>query len=306
MLCSAYAAPDLLPCLQHGGLAEAINANLARHAPMPSLEPTSAYMANIQLLLVLAAKHEAQKYRFFDSVVPILEIFGKMPIPSPPLETPISLLIDALAVLPFHSNTGEGWPFFHEEKLVQILHLCMQAYREGDLETRSTPLVTLLFCIAREAPEETKERLGAYLLPSDEDRTQVLGQGSSLPHRLVRVSTEAVTPAFKTALAYLLLELSGGDPRRLIHNVGFGCGIGLLRALGIAAPPGGLNDGEIAGGLSEINPITGQRRDLEYQPTLPEMTDEEKEREAERLFVLFERLVLPLPTHHLLALILSF
>ena len=40
----------------------------------------------------------------------------------------------------------------------------------------------------------------------------------------------------------------------------------------------------------EINPITGQRRDMEPQDFGPEMTDEEKEREAERLFVLFEKL----------------
>ena len=39
----------------------------------------------------------------------------------------------------------------------------------------------------------------------------------------------------------------------------------------------------------EINPITGQRTDMEPVDTGPEMTDEEKEREAERLFVLFER-----------------
>lgn len=41
----------------------------------------------------------------------------------------------------------------------------------------------------------------------------------------------------------------------------------------------------------EVNPITGQFLDEEDQgPSLADMTDEEKEREAERLFVLFERL----------------
>lgn len=40
----------------------------------------------------------------------------------------------------------------------------------------------------------------------------------------------------------------------------------------------------------EINPITGQMRDMEPEDELPEMTDEEKEAEAEKLFVLFERL----------------
>ena len=41
---------------------------------------------------------------------------------------------------------------------------------------------------------------------------------------------------------------------------------------------------------NEINPVTGQRRDMELAVEGPEMTDEEKEREAEKLFVLFERL----------------
>lgn len=40
----------------------------------------------------------------------------------------------------------------------------------------------------------------------------------------------------------------------------------------------------------EINPVTGQRRDMEPEGEEAEMTEEEKEREAERLFVLFERL----------------
>jgi hypothetical protein len=40
----------------------------------------------------------------------------------------------------------------------------------------------------------------------------------------------------------------------------------------------------------EVNPITGQRLDKEEQVQVEEMTQEEKEREAERLFVLFERL----------------
>ncbi|KAK2073684.1 hypothetical protein P8C59_007942 [Phyllachora maydis] len=43
-------------------------------------------------------------------------------------------------------------------------------------------------------------------------------------------------------------------------------------------------------GRNPVNPITGQFLESENQPELPEMTGEEKEREAERLFVLFERL----------------
>ena len=53
---------------------------------------------------------------------------------------------------------------------------------------------------------------------------------------------------------------------------------------------GDLGDRVTTVGGQEINPITGQRRDMEPADVLPEMTDEEREREAERLFVLFERL----------------
>ena len=42
-------------------------------------------------------------------------------------------------------------------------------------------------------------------------------------------------------------------------------------------------------GRTDVNPITGQKLDMESNLEI-EMTDEEKEREAERLFVLFERM----------------
>jgi hypothetical protein len=42
-----------------------------------------------------------------------------------------------------------------------------------------------------------------------------------------------------------------------------------------------------------VNPITGQRLDAEDPSSQEPMTEEEKEREAERLFVLFERYAEP-------------
>lgn len=40
---------------------------------------------------------------------------------------------------------------------------------------------------------------------------------------------------------------------------------------------------------NEVNPVTGQIREMEPDAPEEEMTEEEKEREAERLFILFER-----------------
>ena len=302
-VCYAHPAADLLPDSEHGALAEIINAATARHASTGETEPTLACTATLQLILVLATKHEAQAHDLFASLNPILKMFDRAPIHNPPLEPPMSLLIDCLATLVSHDDAlaiitdKSCWPPFNEDKLVDVLSLAMQAYQHEVLETRITPLTSLLFKIARSAPAETKERLRARLLPSDQDRTQVLGRGDSLPHRLVRISTEAVLPVFKKLMAHLLLELSDGDPKRLVDNVGFGCGVGLLHVLGLPAPPDDdSNTGQSAGGDHhpwQINPVTGQRRDMETGPGLAEMTDEEKEREAERLFVLFERFVSP-------------
>lgn len=55
----------------------------------------------------------------------------------------------------------------------------------------------------------------------------------------------------------------------------------------LPAPPQGPSSGADAAD-ARVNPITGMIQ--REQPPAPEMTDEEKEREAEKLFVLFERL----------------
>ena len=73
--------------------------------------------------------------------------------------------------------------------------------------------------------------------------------------------------------------------------VGYGNVAGFLFNKGIlSAPPppaGGAGAPESTPDGTPINPITGvaQRND-----PAPQMTDEEKEREAEKLFVLFDRL----------------
>ena len=106
----------------------------------------------------------------------------------------------------------------------------------------------------------------------------------------------------------MMFELSGKDAGKFVENVGYGFASGFLISNNIQMPEsaldahataaGGRGDGEEGGGDGAqrreriaINPITGQRRDAEDLDTGPEMTMEEKEREAERMFVLFERYV---------------
>ena len=78
----------------------------------------------------------------------------------------------------------------------------------------------------------------------------------------------------------------------LSAQVGYGNVAGFLFNKGVFNPPGQTStssgaDAPTTSSGVPINPITG----ITQKPaSLPEMTDEEKEQEAEKLFVLFDRL----------------
>lgn len=79
----------------------------------------------------------------------------------------------------------------------------------------------------------------------------------------------------------------------LTAQIGYGNAAGYLFNRGLLAPPPAASQSSGAADAASslapgVNPITGM---VEQPRALgPEMTDEEKEREAEKLFVLFERL----------------
>lgn len=108
----------------------------------------------------------------------------------------------------------------------------------------------------------------------------------------MRLSNAPSSVKAQQCAGYLLYTLSSSNPEEFIHNVGYGYASGYLVNNKIAVPAEALAGEGPRTGSKPINPITGQTR--ESEPELPDpfagMTDEEKEREAERLFVLFERL----------------
>jgi hypothetical protein len=142
------------------------------------------------------------------------------------------------------------------------------------------------------------------LLPSNEERAQPLGRAETLAAYLLRLSTSPVAPNLRESISSLMFELSDKDATSFVRNVGYGFASGFLMTHDLPMPANateGWSTGESGEKMEdigekvtnvdgkEINPVTGQRRDMEPVDQGPEMTDEEKEREAERLFVLFER-----------------
>lgn len=91
--------------------------------------------------------------------------------------------------------------------------------------------------------------------------------------------------------SYSTLTHSPPPAQILTAQIGYGNAAGYLFNRGLLAPPPAESSGAAAASSSiapGINPITGM---VEHpRAPGPEMTEEEKEREAEKLFVLFERL----------------
>ncbi|KAL7751309.1 hypothetical protein RI367_003169 [Sorochytrium milnesiophthora] len=146
------------------------------------------------------------------------------------------------------------------------------------------PLFALLIHFAADN-QKAKERMQKLITPEDLDRSVSPEQGKSITHRLMLLMTNVEFPTIKSYAEELLFILCDRDASKLVAYLGFGNAAGflvnrgMLNASSLSRPPVNPN----------INPITGQLERPELDE-LMQMTDEEKEAEAERLFVLFDKL----------------
>lgn len=266
----------------------------------------------LKLLFNLTSFYPHQIPAFNCTISSILAILKNIQLQTPVLQSPVTQLINALLNLdllgkgPEIVQSGTPSTFFPDldpntnvSRLVTILDTAIRTSREELLETTAIPLITLLRRTYDLAPSSVKTHIQMTLLPSNEERAQPLGKSDTLASCLLRLSTSAVAPNLREGISSLLFEISNKDATSFVRNVGYGFAAGFLMTHNLPVPNNALKceDGsEDPGGSlttidgKEINPVTGQRRDMEPQDPGPEMTDEEKEREAERLFVLFERL----------------
>ena len=282
-------------------LAGNIVKNLARHADqangsVPKGPVTSGTMALMEILKLLFSATSAtidEAAEFAPAVVEILRILERMDIPSPPLEPPINLLINALANFDIQADQIEAVDIESTtDKLVSILDRAIDKYSAAELDTAAIPLLTVLRSVNEVAPTALRDKMKARLLPSDKERDQPLGKSSSLASRLLRLTTSSGMTKLSESISALMYELSDKDAHQYVKNVGYGYAAGYLMTHKIAIPAnanGSQGEGDSSDAFP-VNPITGQRLDREPAVEQPAMTRDEKEREAERLFVLFERL----------------
>lgn len=308
---------DLAKLVDEYGLAKTIIDKLARHADLATgpgkakADPMQdmALADTLKLMFNVSHFHKASVEAFTPAVPHIVILLQERDAaPSRPLDGFHSQLINALVNLKLDSTEAQAALYPEGERqtsvvatLVDLLDLSMKAYSDNDLEQTVTPLVSVLRYIHESAPEAVRESIRSRLLPTKEDRENVLGRGETLPSRLLRNSTNPVTPQLRDAISHFLFEMSDKDASTFVENVGYGFASGFLFQNNIPMPTNAAGDAPGGSGSSArpVNPITGQFLDQETDSELPEMTEEEKEREAERLFVLFERYAAPLHPSHL-------
>jgi hypothetical protein len=288
--------------VENSQLPQVVNRRIARHATRyssssdsPSSPMDDSALTETCKLIFNVTHFSPDKSSAFSESVPHLFLILKNSRETPPLKQPVASVLNALLNVDSESDVWKSSAFPQSNQrevathLVAMLSTTVKNSPERELDTLASPLASFITKIYSSAPLEVQESMARAILPTDADRKQALGKGNSLSARLLRLSISPLHPVLKEALSNLFFLLSDSDPNKFVHNVGFGYASGYLVSRGLPVPASAQSDVDASG--APINPVTGQRLDTEMPDDLPPMTDEEKEREAERLFVLFERFV---------------
>ncbi|OAA34088.1 Guanine nucleotide exchange factor, Ric8 [Metarhizium rileyi] len=307
-LCTYDTNIDLPLLVENHELAERIVNNLERHVKFQltkqkekvnSMEEM-ALGETLKLLFNVTHFSKSHVSSFALAVSHIVPLFWKHDISeSKPLDAPFGPLVNSLLNLDLQTELSQLALYPRDEphkltsRLVDLLNKGIRAYSDNDLETVVTPVVSLLGKLYENAPQSVQQTMRECLLPTADDRQGVLGRSDSLSSHLLKNTTNPTCPALRDAISHLLFDLSDKDASKFVENVGYGFASGFLFQNNVPIPASAaatFNKGDGLGTQKPVNPITGQFLDMEKFADAPEMTDEEKEREAERLFVLFERL----------------
>uniref|UniRef100_A0A3Q2NSF0 Synembryn n=1 Tax=Fundulus heteroclitus TaxID=8078 RepID=A0A3Q2NSF0_FUNHE len=172
---------------------------------------------------------------------------------------------------------------------------------QGDrVKEKLTPILNLLTESCR-VHRETRLYIRKHILPPLKDVSHRPEEGDTIKSRLVRLMTHLDTD-LKHCAADLLFVLCK-ENRRFVKYTGYGNAAGLLATRGLLGGQGSRSSTSEAQYSSDsdsdteeyrqvkdrVNPVTG-RVEVEQPNPMEGMTEEEKEEEARRLIMLFNKL----------------
>ncbi|KAJ2490421.1 hypothetical protein IWW37_003162 [Coemansia sp. RSA 2050] len=161
-------------------------------------------------------------------------------------------------------------------------------------DSHKAEIAPLALVLVRLVAEHTavRRRIFYRVYPQDSDDYSILPEDrKGLSGALVRLMRNPQGGMLSGAIGDFLLALLGQDVSKFILAAGYGNAAGYMLARGIAIPESVIRQvREAVSSEPVVDPVTGRYLSQDADKELANMTDEEKEREAERLFVLFERL----------------
>ena len=304
-------------------LADSINLHILRHARIFSTKSgrrksdanpmeDMSLVETLKLMFNITYYYPDMVSKFTPSVETLISLILYHPLPVPPLQAPYTYILNALLNLNLaaadkktpmgpQARSNPLFPYSCPEqvadRLTSIFNKAIATMPESELDQAAAPLCTLIRRQYELASPQMKEWMRWIMLPRAKDRDKPLGVGDTMAARLLRLSCSPNLPTLRENISSLLFELSDKDANKFVKNIGYGFAAGFLMNHNMEIPSSAAeassvsSDGDASSG-ADINPITGQKWSAEdkEEPNQDEMTQEEKEKEAERLFVLFERL----------------
>uniref|UniRef100_A0A672JPN9 Synembryn n=1 Tax=Salarias fasciatus TaxID=181472 RepID=A0A672JPN9_SALFA len=183
-----------------------------------------------------------------------------------------------------------------------LLMFMERRLESGDkIKEKLTPILNLLTESCR-AHRETRHYIRKHILPPLRDVSHRPEEGSTVKSRLIRLMTHLDTDV-KHCAADLIFVLCKENVRRFVKYTGYGNAAGLLATRGLLGGQGARTSSsgtqyssdsdsdteEYRQVKDRINPVTG-RVEAEQPDPMEGMTEEEKEEEAKRLIMLFNKL----------------
>uniref|UniRef100_A0A3B5KH33 Synembryn n=1 Tax=Takifugu rubripes TaxID=31033 RepID=A0A3B5KH33_TAKRU len=185
---------------------------------------------------------------------------------------------------------------------VHTLVLFMERRLESGekMKEKLTPILNLLTESCR-AHRETRRYIKKHILPPLRDVTHRPEEGTTVKSRLIRLMTHLDTD-LKHCAADLIFVLCKENVSRFVKHTGYGNAAGLLASRGLlgghglrTSSPEGQYSSDSDSDTEEyrkvkdrINPVTGRVESPQPDP-MEGMTEEEKEEEARRLLMLFNK-----------------
>ncbi|XP_039991084.1 synembryn-A isoform X2 [Xiphias gladius] len=209
--------------------------------------------------------------------------------------------LDVLLMVPLepHSEQCQG---VNMDCVHTLLTFMERRLELGDkIKEKLTPILNLLTESCR-AHRETRCYIRKHILPPLTDVSHRPEEGSTVKSRLIRLMTHLDTDV-KHCAADLIFVLCKENVRRFVKYTGYGNAAGLLATRGLLGGHGSRTSSSDAQYSSDsdsdteeyrqvkdrINPVTG-RVEAEQSDPMEGMTEEEKEEEAKRLIMLFNKL----------------